>query len=75
MEGYTFFTTHSWKFISKNQQLLHEQLSEEDKNIFYFNVHQIDWRDYMKNYVFGIRKYILKDDSTQITKAKKNLQR
>ena len=75
MESYRFFTTHSWKFISKNQQLLLELLSENDRNIFYFDILQIDWRVYITNYVAGIKKYILKDGSNNIPKAKANLKR
>lgn len=75
IEGYSYFTTHSWKFISKRSQLLLEKLSENDRQIFYFDVRKINWDDYMQNWILGIRKFILKDDLSTMAKARINLSR
>jgi fatty acyl-CoA reductase len=46
----------------------------QDKT-FDFDVSQINWDQYVKHYVLGIRKYILKDSSDTIPSARKKLQK
>ena len=70
-----FFTTHSWTFISNNPQKILNAMSENDKSTFDFDVRQIDWPSYVKNYICGIRKFILKVDLSSLPAAKANLNR
>ena len=36
-------------------------LTDTDREIFNFDMRQIQWRTYMRNYVFGVRKYVFKE--------------
>lgn len=74
-KGYEYFTTHQWRFISENFIQLHDQLSEKDKQTFYFDVRQIDWTSYMEDNVLGTRRFILNDDHSTLPAARKNLKR
>lgn len=56
-----FVTTNEWKFLTSNMETLFNGLSEEDKEIFNFNVKAINWTNYLGNYWMGIREYILKE--------------
>jgi len=71
----SLFSTHQWHFVSDNFTLLLENLSAEDRNIFGFDVRQIDWMVYMKNYGLGVRRYILKDKDDTIPAAFINMNR
>lgn len=70
-----FFTTHQWQFVSENPIRLLDYLSDADKETFYFDVRQIDWNEYIETYVLGARRFILKDDMSTLSDARKNLNR
>ena len=74
-KGYEYFTTHQWRFISENFIHLLDQMSEKDRQVFYFDVRQINWKSYMVDNVLGTRKFILKDDPSTLPAARKNLNR
>lgn len=59
-----FYTIRQWRFISANAIRLLDKMSEEDRKTFYFDVREINWREYIVNYVAGTKKYILKDFHT-----------
>ena len=50
-------------------------MSEKDRITFDFDVRQIDWPSYIKSYIWGIRKFIQKDDLSSMPAAKANLSR
>lgn len=56
---------------------LRESLSEMDRQMFYTNVGDVDWKLYMKNYVFGVKKWLLKEkmEPREIERAKRRMQR
>lgn len=43
--------------------------------VFNFDVRQLNWLEYIENYVLGIKKYLLKEDMAGIPKAKQHLKR
>ncbi|KAI5640419.1 male sterility protein domain-containing protein [Phthorimaea operculella] len=59
---FSFFTTHHWAFVDSNLRALREDLSEADKQIYNFDVKDIDWREFMLVWGIGLRKYIIKDE-------------
>lgn len=52
-----------------------EYMSAEERKVFYFDVRTIDWKSYFDTYILGARKFILKDDISSLTVARKNLTR
>lgn len=71
-----FFARHEYNFEVKNvKELLHEISNAKDGNEFMCDVKQLDWDEYLKNYVCGIRKHILKDDDTSMEHARRTLKR
>lgn len=71
-----FFARHEYNFHVKNvNELLHEISNANDGNEFMCDVKQLNWADYLKDYVCGIRKYILKDDETTVERARRTLNR
>ncbi|KAI2564986.1 fatty acyl-CoA reductase 2 [Homo sapiens] len=50
-------------------------MSPEDQRVFNFDVRQLNWLEYIENYVLGVKKYLLKEDMAGIPKAKQRLKR
>ena len=69
-----FYTIRQWRFVSDNAIRLLDKISPQDQETFYFDVRKIDWRVYIRNYVDGTCKYILKD-YTPLDKAKRAVRR
>lgn len=66
------FTTHQWRFTDDNVRYLLTCMSKKDREIFQFDVTEINWDTYLKNSVIGIRKFLLKqsDESLPISRIK-----
>jgi fatty acyl-CoA reductase len=67
------FITKQWKFKTDNFINLYRELDKEDRDIFYFDVKVINWRPYAKDYLLGIKQYILKEKLEQLPEARSNL--
>jgi len=66
-----YFGERDWLFHDNNVQSLLEQLTPEDRNIFYFDVKHLNWASYLERCVMGVRQYILKDDLSTLPQARK----
>ena len=66
-----YFGEQDWLFHDTNVQSLLEQLTPEDRYIFYFDIKQLNWFSYLERCVKGVRQYILKDDLSTLPKARK----
>ncbi|XP_049638841.1 fatty acyl-CoA reductase 2-like [Suncus etruscus] len=70
-----YFWTHCWEWSMKNTEMLMAELSPEDQQVFNFDVRQLDWLEYIENYVIGVKQYLLKEDMSGIPKAKEHLKK
>lgn len=70
-----FFTTHQWRFLSNNPIRLLEEMSNQDKKTFYFDVREIEWKSYFDVFIQGARRFVLKDDPSTLPLARRNLSR
>lgn len=70
-----FFTTHEWNFKNTNVQKLFTELDPNDQKTFYFDVSQLEWRSYIESYIWGTRRFVLKDDPSTVPSAKLQLKR
>lgn len=71
-----FFALHQWNFASENLLGLQEAMEHPyDCEVFNVDITGLDWDSYIKKYILGIRKYILKDPIDTIPIAQKKLQR
>jgi len=75
VEVVEYFTFNEWKWTNENVSKLIDKLSPEDKKEFDFDVRNIDWTQYLDNYLIGIKKYALKEsmEDLPVASAKKNL--
>nr|KAF6452325.1 fatty acyl-CoA reductase 2 [Molossus molossus] len=70
-----YFINRSWEWSTDNTEMLMSTLTPEDQRIFNFDVRQLNWLDYIENYVLGIKKYLLKEDMAGVPEAKQHLKR
>ncbi|VVC38916.1 Hypothetical protein CINCED_3A021430 [Cinara cedri] len=69
MDLYYTFSTKEWKFDNTNTRQLWSTMNPEERVLFKFNFEEFDWLSYIKCYYYGIRKYILHEDTDNISKA------
>ena len=65
MENYTsfdHFTMNTWQYLSNRSQRAWNIMSEKERRDFNFDVTTIDWMIAEKNFLFGIRRFFLKED-------------
>ncbi|XP_060269230.1 fatty acyl-CoA reductase 2 isoform X2 [Ovis aries] len=70
-----YFINRSWEWSTYNTEMLMSALSPEDQRVFNFDVRQLNWLEYIENYVLGVKKYLLKEDMAGIPEAKQHLKR
>lgn len=75
MATLAYFTKREWTFQPNNYSLLLSEIKGRDLQEFSFDVRRIDWSDYFKDFVIGIKKYLLKEDPSDLRAAKRRLKR
>ena len=65
-----YFASNQWIFSNHNSQFLLNQMTDFDKQEFHFDVKNIDWTIYLRNYCIGVKKYLLKEPLHQPKKSK-----
>lgn len=77
MRAGRFFSTKEWDFKTTSiSELIKAVNSAKDGMNFEINISKengFDWSDYMKDFSFGVRKYILKDDISSLNNARAKL--
>ncbi|XP_058414560.1 fatty acyl-CoA reductase 2-like isoform X2 [Diceros bicornis minor] len=68
-----YFIKQTWEWSTDNTEMLMSRLSPEDRRVFNFDVCQLNWLEYIENYVLGVKKYLLKEDMAGIPEAKQHL--
>ncbi|CAF0886506.1 unnamed protein product [Adineta ricciae] len=66
-----FFSNNNWTFASENSEKLFDIMStnEIDRQLFNFDVQDLNWVEYIRNHVLGVKKYLLKDDMDRMTQC------
>jgi len=73
MEVVEFFKFTQFVFHGNNVDKLISTMSEDDRKTFPFDTNDIDWIEYIRFYVLGVRQYIFKEDPKTIESCKKRL--
>lgn len=70
-----YYTTKRWTFKNDHSKALFARMSPSDQEKFFFDCSTVDWQLYIKNYIMGMRTYLLNEPVSNLPKARKNLQR
>lgn len=65
-----YFSMRNWTFTNNNVVELWRKLDETDREIFPFSMKTVLWLQYYKNYLKGIRVYLLNDPLETVPAAK-----
>lgn len=75
MATLAYFTMRGWTFKTDNYNMLLSELQGRDLQEFSFDVRRIQWDSYFRDFVIGIKKYLLKEDPSDLTAAKRRFKR
>ena len=62
-ELFKVFTCTEWIFDNALAQRVLKHLSEAEKREFNFDVSTVQWKQFVQNHAYGIKKYILKEEA------------
>ncbi|KAJ8919910.1 hypothetical protein NQ315_006439 [Exocentrus adspersus] len=71
----TYFSLREWSFESNNTRRLVKNMSDEDRRIFFCDMKDVDWDEYLELYVLGLRQYLAKDPLDTLEAGQKKLRR
>lgn len=71
MNVLAFFTTREWDFTNCNTMQLWDEQSARDKEEFPFDISTVDWEKHVIDELYGIRKYVLKEDPSTLPAARR----
>lgn len=73
----SFFGTREWNFRNENIQRLVERTKEfkYQRGNLDFDIRNIDWNQYFRNYIPGIKRYYFKEDCDNVKALEKSYQR
>lgn len=67
---------HEYNFENTNTcELIADVKASKDATLFNVDIRQLNWDDYIKQYILGIRKYVLKDDDRTLAAARTKVKR
>ncbi|RZC38408.1 NAD binding 4 and/or Sterile domain containing protein [Asbolus verrucosus] len=69
------FVRTSFKFSNNNTKSLWNKLNQVDKELFPFDISQVNWLIYFRNYQKGLRLYLHKDPLETLPEAKIRMER
>lgn len=64
-----FFAMRQWDYQQDNLINMWNRLTDKDKDIFFFDMSQLDWDLFLQHYFRGIRQYLLNDPLETIPEA------
>jgi alcohol-forming fatty acyl-CoA reductase len=68
-----YFLVSPFKFPSENVPKLLSSMSLQDRQEFPIDVRAINWDEYIKTYVKGIRKFLMKQDDSTLEESRRNI--
>lgn len=70
-----YYTARDWKFRNDNLVNLSCEMNDVDKEKFFCDTKPMLPEDYMRNYVLGVRKFMLKETPESLPKSRRLLKR
>lgn len=67
---------NNWTFASENNEALYDIMCKNDidRQLFNFDLSELNWTEYVRNHIMGVKRYLLKEDLNRMTKCyKRNL--
>lgn len=71
----TWFSSRDWTYTNDNVQNMWKRLETKDQQSFRFNIRELNWREYFRNYIIGMRVNLFKDDLSTLEASRKKSKR
>ncbi|CAG4986216.1 unnamed protein product [Colias eurytheme] len=71
LEVLEHYVNRTWCFKNGYFLSLKERISKEDDEIFFTDINNMNWPNYIKNYMLGAREHCLKDDLSTLPRARR----
>ncbi|XP_043286437.1 fatty acyl-CoA reductase wat-like [Venturia canescens] len=71
----SWFCVRDWTLTNNNVEHMWKRLETKDQQIFRFDMRQLNWKKYFKNYIKGVRVYLFKDDLSTLEASRKKSER
>lgn len=70
-----FFTTNEYEFVEENLKILQDEMNEEDRKTFNFDIADLDWGDFIDEWTKGTRQFVFKEPLCSLEEARARLDR
>ncbi|XP_033216916.1 fatty acyl-CoA reductase 1-like [Belonocnema kinseyi] len=70
-----YYCNGGWRVHVNQMQTVWDKMNSSDKQLFFCDIRDFDWRDYIDSYWSGLRLYLLNDPIETIQEAKKKTQK
>lgn len=60
--AFSHFLTNNWVFSTQKLAIMEKLMSKDDIRRFPIDVSKLDWRSYMSNFSYGLRKFVLREN-------------
>uniref|UniRef100_A0A7M5TZT8 Fatty acyl-CoA reductase n=1 Tax=Clytia hemisphaerica TaxID=252671 RepID=A0A7M5TZT8_9CNID len=65
-----YFIQNQWKWGNHNQQKILKAIPEDEVEVFDFDMRKIVWKTYYQEMMTGIKLYLVKEDQSELPKAR-----
>lgn len=66
----SYFSTRQWQFCNDAVIKLWGRINPADREMFDFNLDNLDWESYLNHMVAGMRVYVLNDPMETVEKGR-----
>lgn len=70
-----YFSANAFKFDNENVRALAGKLESTDKQLFAFDMRNLNWTELFQLSLVGVRQYVVKDDPSTIPESVKRHER
>jgi len=61
-DAFSYFTSTEFIFSAKNSAEIMSSLIEEEKELYPFDISEMDWEKYFRYFCYGVQRYVLRED-------------
>lgn len=70
-----YYIIRNWTFKNDNLKKLYSEMNETDKKVFFVDIGKINFRDYIRDYMLGVRTFVCKEKLEDLPKDRKKMRR
>lgn len=64
---FSHFTSNEWFYETHYAIWLAEHMSKEERDCWPVDITKVNWKSYLSNFIYGLKKFVLKEPATAPT--------